>query len=303
MAKRVFGDPGRVAAQDAGLHRPDRACATPRRPGRRGQPAGGASAASRRRTCSSARPRPASSRSSSATTTTAATRRTSSPSPTPCGTSTRRSARAGFILQLDCPDLAMGRHIQFAATRARGVPARWRGCTSPRSTTRSPASRPSSCACTSAGATTRGRTTTTCRSPTSSTSCSRPGPQAVSFEAANPRHAHEWKRLRAGQGAAGQGHHPGRARLDDQLHRASRAGGGAHRAATRGWSAARTSSPAPTAASAPGSGQAAVDPDIAWAKLAEPGRGRPAAPRASSGSSGGSRVSAPPPPGPSGAAR
>src|SRR5260370_42346570 len=24
-------------------------------------------------------------------------------------------ARAGFVLQLDCPDLAMGRHIQFAA--------------------------------------------------------------------------------------------------------------------------------------------------------------------------------------------
>ncbi len=54
-------------------------------------------------------------------------------------------------------------------------------------------SRPSRCACTSAGATTRARTTTTSRSATSSTSCSRHGPPAISFEGANPRHEHEWK--------------------------------------------------------------------------------------------------------------
>jgi 5-methyltetrahydropteroyltriglutamate--homocysteine methyltransferase len=77
-------------------------------------------------------------------------------------------ARAGFILQLDCPDLAMGRHIQFAALsleefRKPSI-TRWRTY------------RPSSCACTSAGATTRGRTTTTSRWPTSSTSSSRPAP-------------------------------------------------------------------------------------------------------------------------------
>src|SRR6185295_10785055 len=50
-------------------------------------------------------------------------------------------ARAGFILQLDCPDLAMGRHIQFAGL---GLVFAAR-------------------------------------------------PQGVSFEAANPRHAHEWR--------------------------------------------------------------------------------------------------------------
>ena len=55
-----------------------------------------------------------------------------------------------------------------------------------------PTSRPSSCACTCAGATTRGRTTTTSRWPTSSTSSSRPGRSGISFEAANPRHGHEW---------------------------------------------------------------------------------------------------------------
>ena len=102
-------------------------------------------------------------------------------------------AAAGFVLQIDCPDLAMGRHIQFADRSARGVPARGaaehRGA-EPRAGATSP---PSGCACTSAGATTRGRTTTTCRSPTSSTSCSRRARARSRFEAANPRHAHEWR--------------------------------------------------------------------------------------------------------------
>ena len=53
-------------------------------------------------------------------------------------------------------------------------------------------SRPRTCACTSAGATTRARTTTTSRCATSSTSCFEARPAAISFEAANPRHEHEW---------------------------------------------------------------------------------------------------------------
>ena len=115
MAKRVFGDPGRSRRRTPGLQRADQRCATRGRP--RPTPT-----ISRRRSASAqatggvpdARPRRGSSRSSSGTTTTRATRRTSSPSPTPCGTSTRRSPRPGFLLQVDCPDLAMGRHIQFA---------------------------------------------------------------------------------------------------------------------------------------------------------------------------------------------
>ena len=71
--------------------------------------------------------------------------------------------------------------------------ARRPSCTSRRSTTPWPACRPSRRACTSAGATTKVRTTTTCRSPTSSTSSSRCGRAAISFEASNPRHAHEWR--------------------------------------------------------------------------------------------------------------
>ena len=58
---------------------------------------------------------------------------------------------------------------------------------------RSPACRRTACACICAGAITTGRIIATCRSPTLSTSCSPRGPTAISFEAANPRHAHEWK--------------------------------------------------------------------------------------------------------------
>ena len=56
----------------------------------------------------------------------------------------------------------------------------------------------------------------------------------------------------AGREAAGrQDHHPGRDRFDLELRRASRAGGRPHPAIRAAWSAARTSSPASTAASAP----------------------------------------------------
>ncbi len=54
-------------------------------------------------------------------------------------------------------------------------------------------SRQSNCACTCAGATTRDRITATCRSPTSSISSSWPSRRPISLEAANPRHAHEWE--------------------------------------------------------------------------------------------------------------
>ena len=41
-------------------------------------------------------------------------------------------AQAGFILQMDCPDLAMGRHIQFADSSFERVSDRWRASTSKR---------------------------------------------------------------------------------------------------------------------------------------------------------------------------
>ena len=78
---------------------------------------------------------------------------------------------AGFDLQIDCPDLAMGRHIQYATLNSRSfASARWN--TSRRSTPRSRTFPPSEFACISAGATTRVRIIAMCRSPISSTSCS-----------------------------------------------------------------------------------------------------------------------------------
>ena len=83
-------------------------------------------------------------------------------------------ANAGIVLQIDCPDLAMGRHIQYADL-SRPNSASARRCMSRRSITRSPTFRLSKCACICAGATMRARTIAMCRLPTSSTSCGRRG--------------------------------------------------------------------------------------------------------------------------------
>ena len=53
-------------------------------------------------------------------------------------------------------------------------------------------------------------------------------PQALLFEAANPRHAHEWAVFREQRDAGRQDPDPGRAQLDDQLRRAPAAGRRAH---------------------------------------------------------------------------
>ena len=96
-----------------------------------------------------------------------------------------------MVLQLDCPDLACvwADEPEHDAEEFRGGSP----CASRRSTTPPGTSRPTGSACTCAGATARGRTTPTFRWPTSSTWCWPPGPAAISFEAANPRHEHEWK--------------------------------------------------------------------------------------------------------------
>ena len=72
--------------------------------------------------------------------------------------------RAGFVLQLDCPDLAMSRHIHFNnvdhATFAKMQALQVQALNTRRATSRR---RP--CAFICAGATTRDRTTTTRHSP------------------------------------------------------------------------------------------------------------------------------------------
>ena len=70
------------------------------------------------------------------------------------------AAASGLTVQVDCPDLAMGRH-SARADGSRRLPPPDRASTSRRSTTRCATSRPSSCACICAGATIRARTITT----------------------------------------------------------------------------------------------------------------------------------------------
>ena len=99
--------------------------------------------------------------------------------------------RAGFVLQIDCPDLAMGRHLAFPdLSNAEFLKIAEANIEALNHALRDiPADR---CACTSAGATTRGRTTATSRCARSSASSLKARPQALSFEGANPRHEHEW---------------------------------------------------------------------------------------------------------------
>ena len=127
-AARAGAGPGRVsrAAAQAGRARRDSEIspAALRRAGR-GQ---GPRAAARRisRTCSAARPRrrrPTAlpqrglarrrSRSFSRTTTTARRMSIWRPWPRRCAWNTRPSSRAGIMLQIDAPDLAMGRHTMY----------------------------------------------------------------------------------------------------------------------------------------------------------------------------------------------
>ena len=56
-------------------------------------------------------------------------------------------------------------------------------------------------------------------------------PQGLLFETSNPRHQHDWQAFRdlLAAGARGQGADPRRDRFDHQLHRASRSGGAADR--------------------------------------------------------------------------
>ena len=76
-----------------------------------------------------------------------------------------RDPSAGIVSQIDCPDLAMGRHIQYAGLSLQEFRRQAGNARRRRSTTRARMSRPSSCGCIFAGVTTRARTITTCRSP------------------------------------------------------------------------------------------------------------------------------------------
>ena len=142
----------------------------------------------------------------------------------------RGDRRAGIMLQLDCPDLAMGRHSRFKHLDEARVPAPREhpgGRAEPRAAR---TCRPTGCGCTSAGATTKARTRTTSPLTKMLPLLLRAKPQALLIEGANPRHEHEWDGLDDAQAARRQGPGPRRHRYQHELRRASRAGRAAHRA-------------------------------------------------------------------------
>ena len=104
-------------------------------------------------------------------------------------------AAAGATVQLDCPDLAMGRHTIYADLDGPAFLRKRSRSTSPPSTTPCATSPPSSCACTCAGATIPGPHHHDVPIGEIIDVVWTAKPQTVLFEAANPRHAHEWVTL------------------------------------------------------------------------------------------------------------
>ena len=174
-------------------------------------------------------------------------------------------ARAGFILQLDCPDLAMGRHIQFAALgldefrkmarlhlaaldhAVTGIPPEqlrmhlcWGNYEGPH------------------------HYDVPLADLLDLVFAARP--QAVSFEAANPRHAHEWKVFERIKVPPGKIIIPGV--LDSTTNFIEHPELVAERIARYARLVGRENVIAGTDCGfGTWVGQAAVDPDIAWAKL------------------------------------
>ena len=125
---------------------------------------------------------------------------------------------------------------------------------------------PTACGCTCAGATTRARTTSTSASRRSSTACCSAKPQTILFEAANPRHAHEWAVWRTRRSPTTR---CSRRACSTRPRTTSSTRSSSPSASSRSptSSAPSASWRAPTAASAPGSGFGPIDPTICWAKL------------------------------------
>ena len=98
--------------------------------------------------------------------------------------------QAGLVLQLDCPDLAMSGHMTRREPRASS--ARRAVCTSRRSTTRPATSRPTRCGMHLCWGNYEGphHHDVPLRDIIDIVFEARPA--AISFEAANPRHEHEW---------------------------------------------------------------------------------------------------------------
>ncbi len=97
----------------------------------------------------------------------------------------------GFLLQLDCPDLALERHLSYNDRPLARFPRLCRAGGRDDQQARSSTSRATGCGCMSAGAITRGRTIATCRSKKSCRSCEKAKVGGFVLPFANPRHQHE----------------------------------------------------------------------------------------------------------------
>ena len=195
-------------------------------------------------------------------------------------------AKAGFVLQIDCPDLGMGRHIQYADLEPRRNSASARSCTSRRSITRSRNIPPEQLRMHLCWGNYEGPH-----------HCDVPladiidivftaRPSAISFEAANPRHAHEWTLFETREAARRQGADPRRDRIEIEFHRASRADRAAHRPLRQAGRPRERDRRHAIAATAPGSARRRSIPT--W--CAPSSRRWPKAPRSRASSSGISRA-------------
>ena len=134
---------------------------------------------------------------------------------------------AGFVIQLDCPDLAMGRHTMYADESEEAfvahAAAQVEALNHALATIPAEAARLHLC-----WGNYEGPHVCDIELGAIYDVVMKAKPQAISFEAANPRHAHEWSRLRRARRARGQGSHSRRDRFGLQLRGAPGAGGGAH---------------------------------------------------------------------------
>ena len=118
---------------------------------------------------------------------------------------------------------------RIPGSRRRRLPRAAPPITSRCSTTPPATSTPRRCGCTCAGATTRARTTTTSSSPPVLPIVLAARPSAMLFEAANPRHAHEWQVWADADDPRRQGARARRDHVHVELRRPSRPRGRAAR--------------------------------------------------------------------------
>jgi 5-methyltetrahydropteroyltriglutamate--homocysteine methyltransferase len=175
-------------------------------------------------------------------------------------------ARGGFILQLDCPDLAMGRHIQFASLGLEEFRkmARLHIAALDHAVARIPPEQLRMHLC---WGNYEGPHHYDVPLADLLDLVFAARPQAVSFEAANPRHAHEWKVFERVKLPAGKIIIPGV--LDSTTNFIEHPELVAERITRYARLVGRENVIAGTDCGfGTWVGQAAVDPDIAWAKLA-----------------------------------